>query len=357
MKLKMLIAVDLGASMTKCVYRRQYDGASPVVQYRTFCSAVQRIISSRYELRHYADDNTSLLSFDNEYWAVGLNAREAVTNTNLRGTKFRYAAAKVLGVVGQVIRESGGAEPGTELHIELGILLPLNEMGNADDLSNRLSSLLYEFGHNGTQIKCSMVRCVHVSPEGYGISRLATRFPSGVAMFGHKDFTWAHVSDTSISISDSRSLPGWGMLKLIKQISYTFTDELWASAAIFAAGEAMVDKHLLKVVPKEDLLRVKSEIPEARRLVWSQLMDELAETTIQTAEQIFVAGGNAVFWRTEIKKAFGKRLSTGGALIDEMKTRFPELEKSPLLYRFADCYGFFKTLESAQEANSHSLVA
>ncbi|HEY9828200.1 MAG TPA: hypothetical protein V6D19_22405, partial [Stenomitos sp.] len=111
-------------------------------------------------------------------------------------------------------------------------------------------------------------------------------------------------------------------------------------------GDDLQDKQLLKVVMPEDLARVKSEIPEARSLVWSQLWDELRESTIHNAEQVFAAGGNAIFWRSELKKALGSRLSMAGELMKEMQTRFPKLERSPLLYRLADCYGFFKSLES-----------
>ncbi len=356
MKTKFLIAVDLGASLTKCFYSVQRDGSAAAVRHKTFCSAAQRTTSTRYELRQYADDNTALVSFDDEYWAVGLNAREAVTNTNLRAPKFRHAIAKVLGLVGQIVRENLPDESKSEIHIELGVLLPLNEMGDALELSNRLGSLLYEFGHNAKQIQCDVVLNVHVSPEGYGISRLTKRFPSGVMMFGHKDFTWSHVADRSISLSDSRGLTGWGMLKLVREISYTFVDELWAAAAICAAGEGLLDKPLLKVVPPEDLVRVKSEIPEARRLVWSQLWDELSATSVQAAEQVFAAGGNAVFWRPELKKTLGPRLDMGGELINEIKARFPELEKSTLLYRLADCYGLFKSLESEQPSADNALA-
>ncbi|NJM77731.1 MAG: hypothetical protein HC852_20550 [Acaryochloridaceae cyanobacterium RU_4_10] len=211
-------------------------------------------------------------------------------------------------------------------------------------MSSRLRDVLYGFGHNGKQLGCTLCEGVHISPEGYGISRMATRFPSVVLMFGHRDVTLAHVTDQSISIADSRVLTGWGMLRLVKRISYTFVDELWAAAAICAAGEALLDKPLLKVVPPCDLERVKAEIPEVRALVWAQIWDELSGTSLQLADQVFAAGGNAAFWRPELKKALGRRLSMGGELLNEMKAQFPELERSPLLYRLADCWGFLGTI-------------
>jgi Actin like proteins N terminal domain len=346
---KLIIAIDLGASLTKCFYGWLIDGLLMMAGYKTFCSAVQLISATQYEQRQYASDSTSLVSFDDEYWGVGENARQAVTNTNLQGLKFRDAIAKALALVGQVVRESVVLDSTAELHIELGILLPLNEMGNEDELKARIVRLLYEgFGHNGNRIKFKFVNRVHVAPEGDGIRQIAKRFPAVFLMFGHKDFTLGCIQEKEISLVDSRPLPGWGMLKLVRQIPYTFVDELRAAAAIYAAGEKLQDKHLLKVVLPEDLARVKAAIPEIRQLIWAQLWKELVDGPIQDAAQIFAAGGNAVFWYPELKrqKEIGPKLSMGGELINEIRERFPELDKSPQLYRLADCYGSYKVLES-----------
>ncbi|HEY9825365.1 MAG TPA: hypothetical protein V6D19_07950, partial [Stenomitos sp.] len=232
----LIIAIDLGASLTKCFYRWIVNDALATEGYRTYCSAVQRITRSRYELRTYADNSTSLVHFEGEYWGVGENAREAVTNTNLRMPKSRHAIAKILGMVGQIVREDVALSSKAELHIKLGILLPLNEMVNAQELSSRIVPLLYGFGHNADLIRFDLVHTVHISPEGYGISKVAKRYPCGVMMLGHKDFTWIYLRTAadSISIADSRALQGWGMLKLVRQISYHFNDELWAAAALYA---------------------------------------------------------------------------------------------------------------------------
>ena len=346
---KLIIAIDLGASLTKCFYGWLVDGLPVMMGYKTFCSAVQLISATQYEQRQNASDSTSLVEFDDEYWGVGENARQAVTNTNLQGLKFRDAIAKALALVGQVVRESVALDSKNELHIELGVLLPLNEMGNADELKTRLVRLLYEgFGHNGSVIRFKFVNRVHISPEGEGIRQLANRFPSEVLMFGHKDVTSLSLLDKSISLADSRPLPGWGMLKLVRQIPYTFRDELKAAAAIYAAGEKLQDKYLSKVVLPEDLPRVKAAIPEVRQLIWAQLWKELADGPIQCAEQVFAAGGNALFWYPELKKQkeLGSRLSMCGQLIKVIQERFPDLD-SRLLYRVTDCYSFYRLIEAS----------
>ena len=96
----------------------------------------------------------------------------------------------------------------------MGILLPLNEMVNAEELTNRFIELLYGFGHNADLIGFTRVNRVLISPEGSGIIQMAKRYPCGVMMMGHKDFTWYYVKskEDSISLSDSRTLQGWGML-------------------------------------------------------------------------------------------------------------------------------------------------
>jgi hypothetical protein len=250
MATELIISVDIGASLIKCFYSWEVDGVLKTAGYRTLCSAAQRITSNHYALRTYADNSTSLVHFEDEYWGVGENAREAVTNTNLRMPKSRHAIAKVLGVVGQIVREYVDISSPPEMHIKLGILLPLNEMVNAKDLSERLISLLYGFGHNADNLGFKVVDNVLISPEGTGVSKIAKRYPSGVIMLGHRDITWAYTKneEDSISLSDSRALQGWGMLKLVRQISYHFNDELSAAAAIYAAGDELHDKQLLKVV-------------------------------------------------------------------------------------------------------------
>ncbi|NJM77732.1 MAG: hypothetical protein HC852_20555 [Acaryochloridaceae cyanobacterium RU_4_10] len=127
--MKLSIRLDLGASLTKSAYQWVMGSHASAPQYKTFCSAVQRITSTEYERGQYADNNTSLLSIGDEYWSAGENARDPVTNVNLRQPKCRNAIAKILAVVGQVIAENVPVDSQSELHIDLGVLLPLNEMG------------------------------------------------------------------------------------------------------------------------------------------------------------------------------------------------------------------------------------
>lgn len=350
MKFKLIIAVDLGASLTKVFYRLVLDGAAPIDGLKTFYSAVQRITESRYLANQYADDNTALVSYDGDYWMVGSAARHEVAFTNVRAPKQKHAIAKVLAAVGQILHEHGG-EALDGIDVELGVLLPLDEMAGDPTLGNRLGDLLFEFGHNGRQVKCSVSEAVSVFPEGYGYVQLADKPTAAVLMIGHRDAAYLHIEKGSICPTESLSLPGWGMVKLIKSTNYLFKDELRAAAAIFAAGDTFRDKPLLKLVLPEELPRVKRELKEARSLVWGQFMDELADTPIRSNEQIFGAGGNGLYWRPELKDEFGAKLTMGGDFLSEIQVRFPELEKSPLLPRCADCARFWLSLPGMSEVS------
>lgn len=358
MKRKLIIAVDLGASLTKVFYRLVLEGAAPIDGLKTYYSAVQRITESRYLAKQYADDNTSLVAYDGDYWMVGSAARHEVAFTNVRAPKQKHAIAKVLAAVGQILYEHGGeALDGTE--VELGVLLPLDEMAGDPTLGNRLGELLFEFGHNGRQVKCAVSGDVCVSTEGYGYVQLADKPTAAVLMIGHRDAAYLQIDRGSICPTESLSLPGWGMVKLIKSTNYLFKDELRAAAAIFAAGDTFRDKPLLSLgILPEDLPRVKRELKEARSLVWGQFMDELDDTPLRSNERIFGAGGNGLYWRPELKAEFGAKLSMGGEFLSELQTKFPELDKSPLLPRCVDCARFWLSLPGmSDESLVDSLVA
>ncbi|MGB8699069.1 MAG: hypothetical protein WCD18_06610 [Thermosynechococcaceae cyanobacterium] len=350
MQTDLIVAINLGASLTKAFYRYRLNGESPVEGLMTMESAVQRTTASRYALRHYVDDSTSQLAFDGEHWTVGLNARHEATLISATAPKVQHAIAKSLAIVGRIVGSMAPISALKGAQLEVGVLLPLDEMRDAQELSERLGEFLHGFGFNGRQIEGLVVRQIHVSPEGYGICRCAARFPSGVLMFGHRDISWVHLEQdkttgsASVAIADSRTFSGWGMCRLLREMSYGVKDELRTAAAIFAAGDDLKDKHLLKVADPEDLVRIKREIKEARNLVWQQLWDELAHTTARSVEKIYGAGGNAYYWRSHLKQKLGSRVSLCGSLLNQMQEQFSELAKSPLLYRCGDCYGFWQSL-------------
>ena len=348
---KLIAAVDLGSSLTKVFFRLVLPGAAPIDGLKTYHSAVQLITQSRYLARQYADDNTSLVAYDSDFWMVGSAARHEVGFTNVRAPKKKHAIAKVLAAVGQIISEYGGQEL-DGIEVVLGILLPLDEMAGDPTLGHRLGELLFEFGHNAQQLKCSVSGEVLVATEGYGYALLADKPSACVVMIGHRDAAYLHLEKGSICPTESMALPGWGMVKLIKTANYLFKDELRAAAAIFAAGDTFRDKPLLKLVLPDELERVKRELSDARSLVWRQFMNQLEDTPIRGNEQIFGAGGGGFYRRPEFKEEFGSKFSVGGEFLSEMQSKFPELEKSPLLPRCVDCARFWMSLPGMEEPSN-----
>jgi hypothetical protein len=346
MAAKLILAVDLGASLTKAIYRLSVDGSVPINRVQTFCSAVARITPSRFLSKQYADDNTALVAFENTFWMVGVAAQQTVTITNARTLKSRDAIAKILAVVGQVAFQHD--VPLSDVQIELGVLLPLDEMKGYEKLEIQISNALYAFGFNGIDSGCAEVNALTIAPEGYGYAQLAQQDAAIVLMFGHRDAASLFINKKSVSIAESRPLPGWGMIKLLNLMNYPFKDELGAAEAIFNVGDVFTrEKPLLRIIPPEDVRRVLVQIEEARSLAWDLLWDELLASHINKAEQVFAAGGNAFYWKPELKKAVGSKLSVAVELLGEMRERFPELhdgKKVQLVYRCGDCYAFWKTL-------------
>jgi hypothetical protein len=66
-------------------------------------------------------------------------------------------------------------------------------------------------------------------------------------------------------------------------------------------------------------------------------------------QQVACSGGNAHFWRPQLKELLGSKGSYCGPLIQEIKGRFPDLAGSPLLGRSADNYRFWLTLPEVPE--------
>jgi hypothetical protein len=204
-----------------------------------------------------------------------------------------------------------------------------------------ITEQLFEFGHNGKKLTCSVVSKVLICPEGYGYALMTAGGTAGVLLLGHRDVAYLHIDKGSISIPDSHALPGRGMVRLLSETNFVFKDELRAAAAIFAAGNTFREKPLLKLVQPQDLKTLQQALNESRPLIWQQLLDELAPTSIRSHEQILCGGGNSYYWQPELKAEFGSKVSFCGNLFADMESRFPELQKSPLLPRCADCYRFW----------------
>lgn len=341
---RLIVALDLGASLTKGVYSYSIDERIYREGVKTSCPMVRQLIPAKYQtLLDLADDNSSQVAFGNSYWLVGEAARGPTLSLSVTQSKQKTAIAKSLAFVGQLVRElkNQGVE---EVYLTFGLLLPLDEFGDRQELEQQLQAALWEFEYNGVTLKTVLSEKVQISPEGYGIAQTVDTQTAGVIIFGHRDVTWVHVEKSSVIESRSQTLAGWGMHRLIQEAAYTFKDELRAAGAIFAAGEVLRDKPLLTLVSEAELPRLKTAISGAREQIWMELTQRLMDYSIGEVEKITSSGGNAYYWKTDVAEWLGPRLDKGRRFLRAIEQRFPALKKSLLLYRCADIIAFWGTL-------------
>lgn len=356
LKAKLIIALDLGASLTKAFYGYSIDGGTYREGAKTSCSVVRTLTRSKYEsILDLADDNSTLVGFGDSYWLVGEAARRETLSLSATQSKRKTAIAKSLAIVGQLVSELN-AQGVDEVYLTFGLLIPLDEFGDRQDLEQSLQKALWEFEFNGDTIKTVLSEKVHISPEGYGIAQTVNVGTAGVIIFGHRDITWVHVEKGSIVEGRSKTLAGWGMHRLITEVEYTFKDELRAAAAIFVAGSTLKDKPLLALATVAELPRLKEALANAREQIWLELTEKLMDYSLGEVEKVWISGGNAYYWKNDVSCWLGARLDKGRALLTQIEQQFPSLRGSPLLYRCADNYAFWQTLPSAAEIKKQEYV-
>jgi hypothetical protein len=343
------IIFDPGSSTSRAAYRILVNGCEPIDGLKTFSNAVEISDSVDYERKRKATNNNSLVCVGDEYWLVGPSAADEIAETNVRTPKRRELIPKVLAAIGQIAELHD--IPLERVQIELGILMPFREVKECEELGLKISQALYEFGHNGKKMGCHSVKGVHICPEGYGYAQIAD--PSAfIYIGGHRDGACLRVEGGSISESGSSSLPGLGMVRMIRLIDHAFPDEILAAKAIFEIGNVFTrDKPLLDVIPRAKIPHVQAEIQRVRPLVWAKILENLDDHNVRSGKQILLAGGSGYYWKPEfqamLKDMPGAKLSVGKALLENMQLRFPELQKPEnghLLFRCADAVAFWLAL-------------
>lgn len=336
------ISADLGASRTKLFWSLS-QSQGELSGFKSISSAVEEVTASAYANGRYRDQGTSYIRIGDECWLVGASAQQEPAIAS--EPKSTHAIAKVLMAVGAVLREiPEGLEPTFELHL----LLPYDEMDDSAALQSRLTTLFYDgFGFDGNKIKIRSVRTCSIHPEGYGMSQCLSKSPAVIFMLGHRDNAVLPVEGNRVVGSECVSFSGMGMIQLLKKTEFVFKDELRAAAAIFAAGDQLLDKHLLKIASERDLPRLKSALSEARVLYWRDMVRRLQVTPFKAAEQVLACGGNAYYWRSELKELLGSRLTLGANLMKEMQEQYPDLAGSALSIRMLNAYALSRTIEGA----------
>ncbi len=356
MNVHLRVALDCGASLSKAFYNYSIDGEKShdgEVGFKTTCSSVRELVPGMYRAHQdAADDNTSLVSFgegrSQSYWMVGTAAQEATLSLSPGEAKQETAIAKVLAMVGQLRKTLFGHLESFDLYLTLGLLLPIDEIGDREEMEKKLFTALKEFEHNGETVVCSLDYGIQISPEGYGIGQLVTALKGGVIVLGHRDASWIHVEDRSVAVDKSVTFAGWGMHRLVRKTQFTFKHELHAAHMIFAAGPNLKPAPLERLAPSGSLNRLIEALRDGRSQYWLDLKKKLSTTSFRVAEEVIVTGGNAYYWRYEIKALLGSRQKASRPIIKDLEAAVPRLAGKAMLYRAADCFAFFCTLPGVE---------
>ena len=281
---------DLGSSVAKCVYSVEREGGDDV---RGCLMHPSRILPLHSELHDESLDEENTVSAvvrlsNGSCWIVGERAGNA--QTNARVDKSMTAAAKVVAVVGQMLKKIQVGE-GETIELEIAVLLPVGEQAGFVGLAKTIFEELYGAEFNGRPLDVVMSNPVRIYAEGAGLASLVVD-DSVMLGFGHKDVSIIPVQGQSLA-EGSTCLVGWGMGKILKASPVPIMDDVRGAHAFF--------RYLLN--GKEEGLRelfqgradvVIDAIPKIVENYWLQLshsINSMAE--VATAEKLYIGGGNA----------------------------------------------------------------
>jgi hypothetical protein len=286
------------------------------------------------------------------YYEIGNTIIEkGLVNVNER--KFESLVVKILGFIGYLVNRT--ELPISDLELEIGILLPLDEINDMQSLGKWVREIVENQGFkiNNRTIKVKISR-LNFKPEGYGISRVYTDKNIGVLMFGHSDYSWLYFENKNLHGNKSITFPGSGMHDLVSQLEFTIIQEISAAKIIAEAGIECDREKLLKLTQSktEDELNqlieaIKSYLPQ----YWAERTLEMDSLNIRDAEIILVAGGAAQYLAPIIKKLFKEKykvkLDWCKNLRKEFSDRFDVKVSDIATPLFLDCFGYYKFLKDS----------
>ncbi len=305
--------------------------------------------------------NSSLVSYvdpssqKEAYWQVG-EAASRPGELFVIERKFETIVVKVLAFLGYLVSLSVKKEKG-KISLNLGILLPLDEIGDRKPLANRLREIIEKgFEVNGNEIKNLSIEKMKCNPEGYGMYKSNPTSATGILIVGHSDVSWLFFDKGSFVVEESRTFPGAGMHSFIKAIDFPTQYELRTAEIIARAGEGLNPEILAELTQtknSDEIAYLIQAIKAARPQYWSDRDREFGALNIQLASAISAGGGAANYFAKELnklfKERFGVKLNWGKNLKKEFVEHFglKSADKSRAAL-FLDCYGYYKSLPKAQ---------
>lgn len=361
------IVFDGGTSSSKVIAAYPAHDSKSVFEdegYYLIDSGVRQLTKQTYndKLSHLDKNialNGSLVSFEDPkseqmvYWEIG----ESVSRKGLlfvSDRKFETLIVKLLAFIGYLSQNYSSKET---IELNLGILLPLDEIEDRQTLGKWLRQIISEPGFrvNGRSFGNISINKINVKPEGYGIYKNSQAQRVGVLMLGHSDCSWLIFSNGSWLKDFSRTLPGAGMHDLIENLRFPVSRELKMAKIINEAGEECNPEVLIELTQtktQDEIEQLVKAVRSARLQYWSDRTRDLNSLRVNLASSVCVAGGAAYYFSKEIKNLFKERkikIDWGKSLKKEFCHRFEIKTSDKTANLFLDCYGYFKFITEVRK--------
>lgn len=371
---KVTVVFDSGTSGSKVIvsYKRDEYPFERIEKYFLIEPSVRPLTQQTYQdTLDYATDSdglgSNLVSYidpksgERVYWEVGETAaRPGLLSVGDR--KFEKLLAKILAFLGYLVHCEIQT---TELiQLGLGVLLPFDEIEDRRLLAQWLRQILGDtktkssagFEFNGTAITNVRLEMMDCKPEGYGIYKAYPDNRVAVLIVGHSDSSWLYFNNGRLNTKLSQTLPESGMHDFIQILNFPITYELKTAELLSQAGSTLnpdILRKLTQTKSDEETKWLQQAVREASAQYWIDRRARLNSLYVSEIKCVPVSGGAANYFSSELnalfKELFGIRLHWCKSLMLEFFERFGIERKSDLLHRFADCYGYFRTMPGISE--------
>ncbi|WP_052056106.1 ParM/StbA family protein [Myxosarcina sp. GI1] len=365
------IAFDGGTSSSKVIASYPDINSSSKFDdenYFFLNSKIQQIEEDYYqdlltEITEMGEDITtinSLISFidpkNNElvYWQIS----ESIAQRGLLfvdGRKFETLVIKVLAFIGYLCQRYEDCSL-MDIELELGILLPLDEIEDREDLAKWLREIIDNSGFrvNNKLFDNLQIKKINIKPEGYGLYKTSKVENTGVLIVGHNDFSWLFFKDNFFYLEASKTLPGAGIHDLLAKLKFPVQNELQMAKIILEAGvecDRQILTQLTQTKSEDELNRLVREIRKARERYWNERQRDLTKLEINLAEKVYIGGGGAYYFKDELKhlfKNYGIKIDWCRTLKKDFCARFELKSTNEMANLFLDCYSYFKFLDGVK---------
>lgn len=283
--------------------------------------------------------------------------------------KFEKCFAKVLTFIGYLVHvQMRTDEP---LELSLGVLLPYDEIQDRYLLAQWLRQTIGSVGEeapgfefNGVPIKNVRIKKLDIKPEGYGIYAATAEADAGIFVVGHSDSSFLYFGQGKLNITRTCTFPETGMHDFLRTIDFPIGYELWTAQILSEAGpqlKANKIAQLTQTKSEAEIELARRAISEAKSQYWLERMERFSSLDVSGLDRVYISGGAAQYFSTELKhmsqQIFKVRLNWCGQLMMEFCDRFSLKQTLPVVYRFADPYGYYRTLPGIERFESKNIEA